>query len=522
MNKLTSVRILTALIAAGLTSGAAAQENVTAVSSIFETLPVNLPWTGTSNPAALADYDFGNHSLFQAGYNWQNSEISFIQQPELTSTYFVDIKGYKQLDKLTLFGSFGYSNSGYEGINYNGTMMFNTLNPYLLGDTVSARQFMESFSMVGKMSYRLNDNISLAIGAEYLTAVGAKQKDPRNKNSISLLKISPGLTYDFGRTKVGLSGSIYNTSDELSYKVEGNWNQSLFVFVGLGYYRQEVNISSYTQWYTGRGYAGALQASHDGGDIYLMAELSYDHFTEEARTGSSLRLINGISTTNDISLSGSMKISGGKALHLISVTGSYLAVSGDEILQRSYTVNKGTYSYDSLATVSWIENKHMINDIAGVLSYSYMVFDSDSNIDLELGGDIDVKYFSTEHFPVQSYGFYNVFNIGGNLFARKLFRLGPLMVTPGLEAGYRMNLDSDISYMVQPLSVPDMVYHDYYVSKADVISAAVSVRLERPVSGNKFINSLFLLPQGRWASAPGSEAGNLSGYMVNVVAGLTF
>jgi hypothetical protein len=337
-----------------------------------------------------------------------------------------------------------------------------------------------------------------------------------------LLKITPGVSYDFGKTRVGLSGSIYSTSDELSYSVEGNWNQSLFVFLGLGYYRQEPNISSYTQWYSGKGYAGALQASHDGDGIYLMAELSYDNFTEEARTGSSLRLINGITTTNDISLTGSLKLSGGKAQHLFSLQGSYLTVSGDEILQRSYTVNKGTYSYDSLATVSWIENKHMINDISGVLSYSYMVFDSDLNIDLELGGAVDVKYFSTEHYPVQSYGFYNFINIGVNLFARKLFRFGSLMMTPGLDAGYRMNLDSDISYMVQPLSVPDMVYHDYYISKADVISAAVSVKLEKPAGGSKFINSLFLMPQGRWAAAPGSEAGNLSGYMVNVVAGLTF
>jgi hypothetical protein len=522
MNRLTSVIIVTALLAAGLSPGAAAQENVPSGSSLFETLPVILPWTGTSNPAALADYNLGNHSLARAGYTWQNDEISFIQQPELISTFNVAIKGYKQLEKITLYGSFGYSNSGYEGINYNGTMMFNTLNPYILGDTVSARQSMEGFDMEGKLSYRMNDRLSLAVGAEYYSAVGAKQKDPRNKNTISLLKVTPGVTYEFGSTKVGLSGSIYNTSDELSYRVEGNWNQSLFTFLGLGYYRQEANISSYSQWYTGQGYAGALQASHDAGDIYIIAELSYDHFTEQARTGSSLRLINGIATTNDISLSASLKISGGMAQHLFSLAGSYKAVSGDEILQRSYKINKGTYSYDSLATVSWIENKHMINDIAGVLSYSYMIFDSNSNIDLELGGAVDVKYFSTEHYPVQSYGYYNTLNIGGKLFARKLFRFGALLVTPGLDAGYRMNLGSDISYMVQPLSVPEMVYHDYYISKADVISAAVSVRLERPFTGRKFINSLFLVPRGRWAAAPGSEAGKLSGYMLNVVAGITF
>ncbi|MDZ7635920.1 MAG: hypothetical protein U5L72_16390 [Bacteroidales bacterium] len=114
MNRLTSVIIVAALLAAGLSSEAAAQENVPAGTSIFETLPVILPWTGTSNPAALGDYNLGNHSLVQAGYTIRNNEIRFIQQPDQTSTYKVDIMGYKQLEKI-LYGSFGYLTPGLKG-----------------------------------------------------------------------------------------------------------------------------------------------------------------------------------------------------------------------------------------------------------------------------------------------------------------------------------------------------------------------------------------------------------------------
>jgi hypothetical protein len=67
-----------------------------------------------------------------------------------------------------------------------------------------------------------------------------------------------------------------------------------------------------------------------------------------------------------------------------------------------------------------------------------------------------------------------------------------------------------------------MVYHDYYVSKADVISAGASVRLELPFSQNNFVKSLFFIPKGSWASAPGTEAGDLSGYMIRATAGVTF
>ena len=325
-----------------------------------------------------------------------------------------------------------------------------------------------------------------------------------------------------GRTKVGLSGSVYTTSNELCYSVEGNWNQNLFVFLGLGYYRQEINISYYSQWYTGKGYSGALQASHDNENLFMLAEINYDHFSEEARSGSSFRLIDGITTTNDISLSGLLRLTRGKAFHLFTLTASLKAVGSDEILQRSYTVNKGTYSYDSLATVSWIENKHMVNDIGGGLRYAYLVTDGDRDIDLELGGAVEAGYFSTEHFPLQSYGYYNTFNLSGSLFAKKLFRPGRLLVTPGLDINYRMSLGSDIAYIVQPLSVPEMVYHDYFVSKANLLRASVSVRCEMPLSKNNFVKSLFLIPQGRWASAPGTEAGDLTGYMISALAGFTF
>jgi hypothetical protein len=522
MNKIFSVRLLMGIVAVGLGCGAFAQDQAASSLNTFEMLPVIFPWMKTSNTAALSDLNLGNMSLAQTGYMYTDDELTFIQQPEMTSSFNVSTKGFMQLKKISLYGSFGYSNTGFEGLNYNGTLMFNTFNPYLVGDTVSARQFMEKFDMEGKLSYSLNDRITLALGAGYLSAVGAKQKDPRNKNTIASLKISPGITYDFGTTKVGLSGSVYTTSNELSYSVEGNWNQNLFVFLGLGYYRQELNISSYSQWYTGNGYSGAFQASHNSGDLFMLAELCYDHFNEEARSGSSFRLIDGITVTDDISLSGQLKLTRGQASHLFTLNASFKAVSSDEILQRSYTVNKGTYSYDSLATVSWIENKHMINDIGGGVRYSYLVLDSDRNIDIELGGAVMAGYFSTEHFPVQSYGYYNTFNLSGSFFARKLFRAGRLLVTPGLDIGYRMNLGFDISYIIQPLSIPDMVYHDYFVSKADVIMASASARCEMPLSQNNFVKSLFLIPEGRWAAAPGSEAGELSGYMIGAVAGFIF
>jgi hypothetical protein len=238
-------------------------------------------------------------------------------------------------------------------------------------------------------------------------------------------------------------------------------------------------------------------------------------------SGSSFRLIDGIAETNHISLSSLLRITKGKALHLVSLNGSLKALNGDEILQRSYTVNKGTYSYDSLATVSWIKNKHMISDINADARYSFILFDSEKNSDIEAGGGFMFEYFSTEHFPVQSYGFYNITNLSGSLYVKKLFITGKLKVTPGIDACYRMNLGSDISYIVQPLSSPEMVNSDYNVMRSDFFRGEMSVRLELPVN-SKFINSLYMIPEASYGATLGSEAGNLTGYWYSAVVGLTF
>lgn len=490
--------------------------------STFDLSPVFMPWTGTANPGSLSEYNITNVSLMQAGYLFNDDELRLIQQPEQTEVYHASTKGFMKIGDLSVFGSFGYSNSRYNGSTYNGTLMFDTFNPYLIGDTVPARQFREQFDMGGKISYRLNERITVATAIDYVSAVGAKQKDPRNKNSISSLKLTPGIVYHLGKTTLGLSGSWYTRSNELSYSVEGNWNQTLFMPLGLGYYRREVNISSYSQWYTGKGYAGALQVSHETGNMFFLAEVNYDHFNEEVRSGSTFRLIDGITGTDDISLFALLRLVREKAYHSFTFDASFTALSADEILQRSYTVNKGTYSYDSLATVSWIENKHMINDVHGSLGYSYLVFDNDRNIDFNAGAKVSAVYFSTSHFPVQSYGQYNFFNLRGTLFAAKLLHIGGLNLTPGIEASYQANLASDISYTIQNYSLPEMVYHDYYVSRAGIFSGTFSLRFERQLPGNKFIKSLFLIPEGRLVMAPGTEAGDLSGYMVSASAGFIF
>jgi hypothetical protein len=224
MNKLTRIHFLIALVSAGLACNAFAADTIPAPadSRVFEMLPVIYPWMGTSNPAASSASGIGSMSFAQAGIMHKDDDIKLTQQPGTITSYHAATEGFVQIGRLSLFGSFRYANNRYDDLKYNGTLMFNSLNPYLLGDSVSAGQFMEGFNMEGGLSYQLNNRIAIAADAEYVSDVGAKQKDPRNENTISLLKVSPGIIYDLGKIKIGLSGSIYTRPVMISYSVEGN------------------------------------------------------------------------------------------------------------------------------------------------------------------------------------------------------------------------------------------------------------------------------------------------------------
>jgi hypothetical protein len=524
MNRIKSILIMSALLLAGAGSSAVASDTIPAPSgtSVFEMMPLVCPLMGTSNPAALSFGNFSNINLAGAGFLFGEDDIKLVQQPEKTVFWNAETKGYMKLEKLSLFGSFGYSTTSYYGVMYNGTLMFDSYSPYILGDTVPSRQFKEQFDIQGKIGYPVTDRITLGAEVTYKSAVGAKVKDPRNKNEISEMRLSPGIILDLGKTRLGLSGSYYTTSDEIDYTVVGNDDHTFFLQLGLGYFKESVDVSYYSQWYTGTGYSGAFLAEHSFGKVNSMTEISYDRFKLETRRGSSFRLLDGITWTSRMGLNTILRIQGDRASNIISLKGYYDAANSDEIVQRSINVNMGTYSVSRVITDTWTENRQMISNINASLSYSYLTFEKDNYPDIDAGVSLSMQYFKTGYYPVQTNGYYSFLNVGGSLYIRKLMRIGSLLVTPGIEAGYRKNLSSDIFYTLAERSVPEMVYHDYYVSKADVISAGASVRLELPFSQNNFVKSLFFIPKGSWASAPGTEAGDLSGYMIRATAGITF
>lgn len=492
-----------------------------ASSRLFEDLPFFAPWYGTSNPASISTFTMETVNLARAGYSMKNEDFRIYNQPAESSSFYAETQGYLEMGKLSFFGAFGYQNNRYQDVIYNSTLMFNSLNPYIIGDTVPDTQLKEGFELSGKASLRMNNRLSVAIGADYNAAVGAKQKDPRNKNNIASLRITPGIIYDIGKFKLGLNGSVYTSSNEILFSVEGNWKRDLFILQGLGYYKVEPDLTSYSELYSGKGYSGGLQASYEAGNISNTAEVQYLYLKEEVRSGSSYRIIDGVATTNSLVFSDMLRIESGSVYHLFSLNGAFSGLSGDEVLQRMYTVRKPTYSYDSLATISWIENKHLLSDVTIKAGYRHIAMSQADEVKSQIGGNLIFGYYSSGHYPLQTYGEMNIMSMTATAFIEKMFISGSMRITPAAEVLYRKNLSADLSFKEQAQSIPEMVYSDYNVMGADLVGISFKLRFERYLKA-KTLRSVYFLPEADMSFASGEESETLTNSFFNLALGLTF
>lgn len=496
-------------------------------SGLLDLLPVLDPWFATSNPASISRYNLGDINEAETRFIRDHNEVRVIQVPETTTSIAAFTRGYKQMGNLTFFGSFGYSYDLYDGISYNGTMMFDTFNPYLIGDTVPARQTKEELNLAGRASYKLNNRLSLALGADYNSALGARQKDPRNKNNISDFSLTAGLLIDNDNFDFGISLSGYTSYDEVLYRVVGSrWTYSVFKFKGMGFFIEEPDIDSYSELYKGSGFSAALQSSFSVGKALNTTELVFGMSKEEARSGSSYNLLDGITNTMMVSFNNDLRFSRADKVNIFSLSGRMNWLNGDDIRQESKPVIVETptysYTYYQVMTILWAKDKHLLSDFTFSPQFRHIQLADDKSVLREFGAGVTFEYFFSGRYPLQSNGSMTVMNLTGSLYYRQMFEAGRFRITPGAEISARQNMSSDFSLLVGTTDrcFYDMIYGDFQMLQRSYIEGAASLHIDLPMKTGR-LSSLFLDPSFSYLKSIDPET-NLSGNCIYLKFGGVF
>ncbi len=441
-------------------------------------------------------------------------------EPGNTNLFYAKTKGYKKLGKLMFYGSFGYSNEQYKDLLYNNTLIFDINNPYILGDTIGGKQRKEGFLLKGSVAIPLTDKITVGIDADYQDYVGAKGKDPRNRNDISSLAITPGIIFNGTKLSVGLSGGPVVFNNDISVSVMDDGRYNLFQFLGFGYFKSIRNIISYENEYFGKGYQAEAQLRYINGNYSNFLVIDYNSGKEEVRYGTTKRLIDGISDKNCISVSNYQSFRKNGNLHRLNTIINMMRLNGTEVMQHSKTIITGSYSYDTLITDSWIQDKHIASNYDGTIEYifsRYNDYGEKSRINLGMYAEYQTAY----HYPVRNYGFQEVINIMAFTGYKKYISIRSVTLIPEFGIGYRKNLFKDMNYVIAELSLPAVQQQDYLARHSDFFKGNAGISFMKK-TGMKAFNEYYININTAYTYAPDKLNGPYQNFLLNCSMGLIF
>jgi hypothetical protein len=487
----------------------------------LDNLAIDNIWINSSNPAGLAFFSKINKlNMVEAGYSYSEKGLKFPIEPGVTNSYFGRTKGFKKVGKLTFYGSFGYENEHYDKLLYNNTLIFDPDIPYILGDTIGGKQRKEGFLLKGAFAYPLTKKLIIGIDADYRNYVGAKLKDPRNKNDISSLIVTSGLIYNAGKISAGISGGPVIFNNDISVSVMENAKYSLFQFMGMGYYKSIKNIYSYSNAYFGNGFTTEAQVKYSGNKLTDLLTLNYNKYREEVRYDNTGRLIDGISNRLTILFKDYLFFRNRDKLHQVTVSLCMNQLSGTEVMQHFKSIIVGLYKYDTLIIDSWTKDKQIGTNYDGNLGYTITGYNGNTER-YKINFGLSAQYQAIDHYPVQNYGFQTVTNIIPSAGYKRFFRFGSMTFIPEIGCGYRMNLMKDMDYFVTDQSIPEFQRLDYLARNSDIARGNASLMVLKK-AGIKFLSEYFLDLKAEYDYIPDNGEGSFQNIFINCSIGLIF
>ncbi|MDD4971970.1 MAG: hypothetical protein PHT07_21295, partial [Paludibacter sp.] len=263
--KYTIVTLL--LLASIALTAATKQDSVTVQVAAWES-----PWRSYNNyfdynPSATFAVPVKKFTEVGGSNVISNSEKGFhlVQEGTGTSVFKLHSESFQVDSCYRFFGDAYYSNHQEFNIGWRDVEDYNLLNPYLVADSVGGTYKGESYFLSGGASMRVR-NMEWAIRASYQGDVSYRQVDPRPRNTVSVIHINPGVTYQHGNWRYGLFGEYIRYRQNVDIQVEKADRKIYFYLLqGFGIYNQQFSIldESYSRIYKGNLYNAGFHVNNN-------------------------------------------------------------------------------------------------------------------------------------------------------------------------------------------------------------------------------------------------------------------
>ena len=401
-------------------------------------------WLHTGNSAGMVFNESRNAITFRGGMNLGDGGFHRIREAAERDDYFFTTESYQLLnDRIFLYGQFTYHNLEEKGALWNGTYDPYRGNPYILADSVQGATYdKESYLLTGKMGYRLSQGVSLGGSVGYFAATGAKQKDPRPENTVTMFSFNPSLLVHKEKFRAGIDLGYRHRKEHTEYMehITDNTDPTLFMFKGFGFYNSAVGGDAFRHQSMNEVFGG-IQVEKNLLGIPFLTEVRFNCSKEKIEDGTSVikKEDAGDWNTYSFDFSEQLAIDAGLRHHRLRASLGYFNGDGIEYMQDVVYV-------DNVAEYQTIAKYEKFNREVktATLTYDYRKMLDQDRLSWMLSGGVNFRDNDETYYYVPETFTSSYTNLDANLSLQKDFYLGCLHLSPAADAAYAWNMDKDL------------------------------------------------------------------------------
>ena len=229
------------------------------------------PWRSFSNyfdynPAATFAVPVKHFTEVGASYLLSHADngMHLVQEGDGASALQFHSESFQVDTKYRFFGKATFSSDQKDHVGWRDVEDYELLSPYLIADSIGGTYKRETYSLSGGASVRFR-HTEWGIRGSYQGDVSYRQVDPRPRNTVSVIRINPGVVYSQGNWQYGLFGEYVRYRQNVDIQVERADRKVYFYLLeGFGIYNQQFSVldETFTRIYKGNLYTAGLHANY--------------------------------------------------------------------------------------------------------------------------------------------------------------------------------------------------------------------------------------------------------------------
>ena len=204
------------------------------------------PWRNFSNyfdynPAATFAVPVRQFSEVGGSYLTSHADkgMHLVQEGDGASALRLYSESFQADSAYRFFGKAYFLNDTKNNVGWRDVEDYSLLSPYVVADSIGGNYKRESYFLSGGASVRLRST-EWGIRGTYQGSVSYRQVDPRPRNTVSVIRINPGVTYFRGNWRYGWFGEYVRYRQNVDIEIEKADRKAYFYLMqGFGIYNRQ-------------------------------------------------------------------------------------------------------------------------------------------------------------------------------------------------------------------------------------------------------------------------------------------